>query len=410
MRFRPFVFWLHLICGVVAGAVIGVMSFTGVLLAFEKQIVAWADHDVALAAPPASGAARVSLDELMRAAREKFPDAPVTGVVVSRDPRAAVSFNLGREGVAYADPYTGAVRGAGARGVRQFMRVVTDWHRWLGVAGERRPVARAVTGACNLVFLVLALTGLYIWLPRQWSWRALRPIVWFSRGKRGRARDWSWHNVIGLWSAPVLIVLTVTGAVISYRWASDLVFRVAGSEPPAAGGPPGAGGARVAVPATRGDARPLGYEAWLTAATQAVPDWEQISFRLGGPGVGGAARSGEARGGENRGAENRGAAQPVSVTVRTSGQWPAFGATTLALDPFTGTVLRREDFSDQNAGRRARSWMRFLHTGEAFGAFGQFVAMLASAGAVVLVYTGLALAYRRFFRRNLPVSPGPAAP
>jgi len=39
-------------------------------------------------------------------------------------------------------------------------------------------------------------------------------------------------------------------------------------------------------------------------------------------------------------------------------------------------------------------WMRFLHTGEAFGAAGKLVAGIASLGAAVLVWSGLALALR----------------
>ena len=40
---RKTIFWLHLITGVVAGVVILIMSVTGVLLMYQKQITAWAD-------------------------------------------------------------------------------------------------------------------------------------------------------------------------------------------------------------------------------------------------------------------------------------------------------------------------------------------------------------------------------
>jgi uncharacterized iron-regulated membrane protein len=40
--------------------------------------------------------------------------------------------------------------------------------------------------------------------------------------------------------------------------------------------------------------------------------------------------------------------------------------------------------------------VRYLHTGEAFGVPGQLIAGLASVGGVLLVYTGYALAWRRF--------------
>jgi len=43
-----------------------------------------------------------------------------------------------------------------------------------------------------------------------------------------------------------------------------------------------------------------------------------------------------------------------------------------------------------------RTFLRFAHTGEYFGVIGQTIAGLATGGAVVLAYTGLALALRRF--------------
>jgi len=48
--------------------------------------------------------------------------------------------------------------------------------------------------------------------------------------------------------------------------------------------------------------------------------------------------------------------------------------------------------------------VRPVHTGEAVGVVGQMVAALASAGGVVLVWTGLALAWRRFRARKARAS------
>ena len=55
-------------------------------------------------------------------------------------------------------------------------------------------------------------------------------------------------------------------------------------------------------------------------------------------------------------------------------------------------------------GQNARIWFRFAHTGEQYGVIGQTIAGLASLAACFLVYTGLALAWRRLilpaFRRS----------
>ena len=69
---------------------------------------------------------------------------------------------------------------------------------------------------------------------------------------------------------------------------------------------------------------------------------------------------------------------------------------TLTLNRATGEVVRWETFDSLSRGRQLRSWLRFSHTGEYYGLTGQTIAGLVSAGGAVLVYTGLALALRRF--------------
>src|SRR5262249_57308690 len=97
----------------------------------------------------------------------------------------------------------------------------------------------------------LAVAGVYLWWPNSWKWRGLKTSLIFNSRLSGKARDWNWHNVIGFWSSSVLVVLTLTAAVMSYPWANDLLYTLTGSEPPPriqgpAGppppAPPGSGG------------------------------------------------------------------------------------------------------------------------------------------------------------------------
>ena len=81
---------------------------------------------------------------------------------------------------------------------------------------EGRAIGKAITGACNLAFFWLAVTGVYLWWPNSWKWRGLKTSLIFNRRLSGKARDWNWHNVIGFWSSSVLVVLTLTAAVMSY--------------------------------------------------------------------------------------------------------------------------------------------------------------------------------------------------
>jgi uncharacterized iron-regulated membrane protein len=58
MKLRTLIFWPHLIAGVVAGVVILIMSVTGVILTYERQLIAWSNGHLQ-STPPAEGAARL---------------------------------------------------------------------------------------------------------------------------------------------------------------------------------------------------------------------------------------------------------------------------------------------------------------------------------------------------------------
>ncbi len=385
MTLRKFLFWLHLIAGLIAGISIAIMCFTGTVLAFEKQIVAWSERDARLVEAPAPGTPRLSLDALSAAVRAHAPEVKPTAITVSADPRAAVTFQLGREGALYVNPYTAEVRTLASTRVRDFMRTVVAWHRWLALSGDNRPLGKAINGACNIAFFVLAVTGLYLWMPRSWSWRSVRAVALFHPSARGKARDFNWHNVIGLWCASILIVLTLTAIPISYRWGTDLIYSLAGEKTPAQ---PGSGYVPPApeVASPSGDTRRLDRDALLSRIQRSNTDWKEITLRLSAP----------ARG-HTPSAHTTPAA---AFAVKTPGTWPRTASTNVWLDPFTGETVRTEPFSSLSTGRQIRTWTRFLHTGEALGPVGQFIAGVASLGGCFLVYTGVALSWRRFFHRK----------
>lgn len=385
MRLRPALFWIHLVAGTISGLVIAVMCLTGTVLAFEKEIVAWSERDARRVDAPAAGIRPLSLAELQAALQTARPEFRPASIVLQNAPHAAVAFTAGRTGTLYVNPYSGEVRQPQSRAVADFMQAILTWHRYLGLQGEQsRPVGKLISGIANLAFFVLAVTGLYLWLPRQWSWRAIRPAIWFRQNATARARDFNWHNAIGFWTAPVLIVLTLTAVPISFRWGGELLYTLTGSPLPASG--PQSSGApppTAPVPAPPAGTAPVAPDLLIAEATRLLPAWQTLTFRPA----------------------TAGAPAPAVVTVRELGSWPRTATTTLQFDPFTGKLLRRDGYADLNAARQIRAWTRFLHTGEAVGPIGQLLAGLASLGGLFLVYTGFALAWRRFFGPRVPASP-----
>lgn len=365
-RLRTVIFWAHLVTGLSAAAIVVIMSATGVLLTYQRQVQSWADTRGLDGSPGATGAAALPPEALLERTAGARAGRP-TALRWRRDPAAPVEVMYGREHTLFVNRYTGEILGSGSERARAFFRGVTDWHRWLALSGAGRSRGRAVTGAANLAFLVIVLAGFYLWWPRKLTARALRRSLWFRRGLRGKARDFNWHNVIGIWSVVPLVLVILSAVVISYAWAGALVERIAGAN--AAAGPERRAPAEQTIAATTD--KPPGAAALLRRARAQMPDWQSLTMEV-------VPRDGNV----------------VFVLDGGHGGQPHRQAR-LTLNAATGAVVRWEPFSSGARAQRLRSILRYMHTGEVLGVGGQTVAGAASAGAMMLAWTGVSLALRR---------------
>jgi uncharacterized iron-regulated membrane protein len=160
-----------------------------------------------------------------------------------------------------------------------------------------------------------------------------------------------------------------------------------GEQPPVRGGAGSPQNAATAVPADRWAAEgsdwgsgaersTLGYDELFKRAAAEAGEWRTLTLTL----------------------PNDAAAPTVrfSIDQGNGGQPQRRHALTLATA--TGAVTTWAPFSSQSTGQKARSWIRFLHTGEALGILGQTVAGLVSLTSLLMVWTGFALAWRRLIR------------
>ncbi len=412
---RKLFFWSHLLAALTAGVLILVMSLTGVLLTYERQLIAWSDRAFR-SAPPSADAPPLPVSALLDEVALQT-EARVTAVTRAADRTAPVSLAIPRATL-YADAYSGRILGEGTRGVREAMSTLRAWHRWLAVEGENRPLARALTGWANVLFLFVVLSGLYIWFPRTWTWKHVRAVTLFRGGLHGKARDFNWHNVIGLWSAVPLAIVVASAVPISFPWANAAIYHMVGDEPPQ---PAGRGAAAGATPASARAGRGRGAGV-VGRGGQA------------GDAPGGTARESQARGDAPRGRDG-GAGEPRTraaatlegldqLWARASQQEPEWRTirmaipnglnapvvftidrgdggqphlrSTLTLARDSGAQVSYDTFSNLTLGRRIRNGMRFAHTGELLGVPGQTIAGLVTGGSLVLVWTGFALTWRRF--------------
>ena len=361
MNFRKVIFWSHLVVGVSTGVVVFLLAVTGVLLTYEVQIERLAETRVEAAGP------RLGASALAEAALLET-DGQARALVFENDDTAPVAATFERGRKVLIDPYTGAALGNGRTNVSKAFGAITSLHRWLSLTGFSGK-GKAVTGVANLGFLLLALTGAYLWLPKLWKWTMFKVRMVFRRYPNTKARDFHWHHIFAFWSLIPLLIIIGTGVTMSYDRAQGLVMTlvgVGGEEGPSRPGGQGVGGA-VDL-ASNG----AGLDAVLAAARAHDPAWKRVVLNL--PVAG---------------------AQSVTAVVDTGSGRRMTRQETLTIGLDEAQVTKVTGFADLAKARRTFTFLRFAHTGEYYGVVGQTVAGLASLATAFMVYTGLALAWRR---------------
>jgi uncharacterized iron-regulated membrane protein len=374
---RRLLFWLHLTAGVIAGTVIFFLAITGSCLVYQRRMIAFADR----AKQVTPSGTREPLPVLLERAQE-YAHAQATAIMIHSDPTAPLEVTFGREParVILLNPYAGTVLGESAPRTRSFYVKVTALHRWFGMQGANRATARAIKGAFTLAMLFLACSGIVLWMPRKWTRRHVSKSLFFRSNLQGRARDWNWHNVIGIWLTAPLLIITVSGVVMAYPWANDLLYRLTGNPPPPRQSENAGREARPdSSPARRHDHRVAtaipDAEILTGMADRQAHGWRTITLRLAPD-----------------------AKMPTLQVDRGDGSRPDL-RTQLMLDTAGSRVVRTESFSNYNRGRQLRLWARFTHTGEAGGMTGETIALIASLGAAALMITGFSLSIRRLRSR-----------
>jgi len=374
-KIRTGIFWLHLAVGVTAGLFILNMAVSGICIAYAKQIIALAESSQRTVAVPAN-AKPLDPEALIVKVQVARPDAKLSGLTRYANPAASAMFYVGRDNnVLYANPYTGDVLGEGSKSVRAFFQFMTSWHRWLALEGTARPVGKAITGIVVTVYFGMLMSGLFLWLPREWSRLRVRQRALLDFKLKGGASNWNWHNTVGLWCAPLLLLATLTGIVMSYDWANNLLFTMTGNPVPERRAEGGRAGGRDANGPAKIDVADT--NALWTKAGQQVTNWDSISLRFASS-----------------------SNPPATFFINTAEQGRPDTVAQLALDRDTGDVVRWQPYAAQNAGQKLRSWVRPIHTGEGAGLLGQSLAVVSALGTIILVWTGFSLAVRRFRGRR----------
>lgn len=351
----PFVIWL---------------AVTGSIYLFRPQIDAWVDRDVAVLERTGEAATQ---QELVAAATAAVPGSTFAGIMLPEQPDQAARVVVSDKGArtrVYLHPDTAAILKTQDEG--------STWDRWIfKLHGELMlgtPGSIMVELAASWA-IVMILTGLYLWWPR--NAKGLAGVL-YPRLGQGPKRFWrDLHAVVGVYVSALALFLLASGMPWALVWGNG--FKMA-------------------------------REATGTAAI--TQDWTIGPVNEHANHAGGAAADmidHSAHGGVTLDqayatAMDQKLAPPVILTppTKSSNYWRAKSNAQnrplqqeVIIDPMSGSIVSREEFGKKHIIDQVVGVMIAAHEGQLFAPLNQVLGVLTALGLVTLCVSAFVMWRRR---------------
>ncbi len=213
---------IHLWLGLSSGLVVLFLGLTGCILAFQREI-----ETISLPSQyvePEEGNF-ITPSRIYKIAAAQLPGKVIHSVTYGKkDKSAVVTFyhdNPEYYYLAYINPYNGKVLQV-KNMADDFFRIVIDGHFYLWLPHD---IGRPIVASATLIFVVMMITGIILWWPKNKAARKQRfSIKWNAKWRRV---NYDLHNVLGFYMSWVAIFIAITGLVWGFQWVSKSVYWVA---------------------------------------------------------------------------------------------------------------------------------------------------------------------------------------
>jgi uncharacterized iron-regulated membrane protein len=234
---------------------------------------------------------------------------------------------------------------------------------------------RAIVGWAGVGMLILSLTGLWLWWPRNGVFRL--GLRW---RRAGDATISNLHYLLGFWIALPLTFVSLTGIYLSFPQTARSAMSAIAPMNPQAG--------RPIFAAQLARETQLTPDAALDAARNAKPGWRPSALFLATQ----SERGDRSERPEQRGERTERGERPAA-TWRVQLRDPVSNdITNVIVNDRDGTT---RSLPDPLAGDRAAQWIRFLHEGSRGGPVWQIAVFLTGVFPPIFAFTGIVMWLRR---------------
>jgi uncharacterized iron-regulated membrane protein len=226
MTVKKLVRKIHLWLGLTSGIIVFIIAVTGCLYAFQAEISKAAQksyRDVA-----AQNAAYLPPTQLKEIVTKKLPGKLLHSIQYGAANEAVVAtfYNFEPEYyyLVYINPYSGEVLKVKNMD-RDFFRIVLMGHYYLWLP---HTIGQRITIGATIVFVLMMITGLILWWPRNKAAAKQRfSIKWNAAWRR---KNYDLHNVLGFYMTWVVIFMAITGLVFGWQSLAKAIYKTAGGK------------------------------------------------------------------------------------------------------------------------------------------------------------------------------------
>ena len=361
--FRKTVLTIHRWTGLTLGLIFVMLAVTAAILVYRPQL------DPVINAPlfdVRPCATRASIDSVVASAVRAHPGGRLDDVRIRAGAAEPTQVRFLDRTLVYVDSCTGQVLGEQNK-YGGFFGFPEKLHRFKFIEGE---VGAVLDGSITLILaLVLIAGGVIVWWPT--TRLALKSGLKFRPHLKGVAFTLNLHNVVGIYTAVVLVVTALTAMPISFTWVREGLYSMTSSQ-------------RIAKPSSTpaANAQPLAMETFWRSIQGLSPDFQEAVLRF-----------------------QRKATDPIEAfTVAADAPQPN-ARNYIFFDAYSGKLLKFIPYAQIPDGLRIYFWIVSLHTGAVGGPLVQFLFFLGMLGVPVLAYTGFSSYLRRRFQSADQLAP-----
>lgn len=220
---RRFNDWIHLWIGIAVGVPVIIISLTGCLLVFEHEIVEMSRSWWQVEVPAQSQQLPPSV--IRSKVLEQLPDMKIRRLWYYGEGKPVKISPDNSDSLIFANPYTGKV--IVLEDHEDIFEFIDEGHRNLWFPRE---IGKQVVGWSTAIFLVLTITGVVLWWPKNWNLQEMKQaftIKWNAKFKRV---NYDLHNVLGFYSLSLALIMALTGLMMTFTFVNKSVLKMLGGK------------------------------------------------------------------------------------------------------------------------------------------------------------------------------------